>query len=300
MATCIFHMGYAKCASTLLQERVFPSIADTDLRLNPTGHPFKGRGNAAVQKRTLTQMFTCSPTVWEVDDRAFLVFPRSAKRNLLLSEEVLYVDSPSNAHVAAHVLAMAKRARDVGYTNFKLLAVHRAQDTRIPSHYAEGSWHRPRSSQADFEEYCRSCIDPDGEFYRSSSRFEYVELAELLVAGLGKECVAFLPLELLKSDPDRFASDLGAFIERPFDPALLAESKNVKRNEAGSWRIQPRGQAGPRTLFRRLQDRLMQYVRDSHITLPESLAQELRDGFAPGNRRLAEIFGYPLGQLGYY
>jgi hypothetical protein len=294
-------MGYAKCGSTLLQERIFPRLKGVDLRLTHTGNFFEGLGTEPLRARVVSQMFTCSPQTWRIDELAHAVFPSGSSQDLVISEEALYTGFPSNVHVAAHIAAMAEAADRLGYDSFKVLAIHRRQDERLASTYAQNSRHRDEPGQDDFESFCRRSIDPRRDLYRRSAQFHYAELAELLVARLGREHVAYVPIELLDTDPDRFATDVETVVGQAIDRAALTDhSVNVKRSGARSWQISPRTYEMPTPLSQRLLNRLRRSRRPTRFTLSETLAAEVRAAFGPGNRRLAEMFGYPLGELGYY
>ncbi|WP_041391657.1 hypothetical protein [Sphingobium sp. SYK-6] len=301
MSKCIFHMGYAKCGSTLLQEKVFPTVEGADLRLTPTGDFFEGMGSAPVRRRLVSQIFTCSPDVWDNEEIVRGLFPSDAARDLLISEEALYTTDPSNAHIAAHVAAMARTARRLGYERFELLAIHRRQDERIASAYAQNSRHLDKAGQEDFEADCRRLIDPARDLYRRSQRFDYAGLASLLIDALGRQDVTFIPLELLATDARRFAADLGAVLEQDIDHETLVDrSVNAKQAGAGRWKISPRKYEQRASVYNRLRGRLARRRRPTSFTLSETLAGEVRAAFEPGNRRLAGIFGYPLGELGYF
>ncbi len=301
MPRCVFHIGYAKCGSTLFQERIFPALKDVDLRLIHTGDFFEGLGSAPIRARVVAQMFTCSPQTWQIDELAHAVFPRSSSQDLVISEEALYTGFPSNVHVAAHIEAMADTAARLRYNSFKVLAIHRRQDERLASTYAQNSRHRDEPGQEDFEAFCRRSIDPRRDFYRRSAQFHYAELAELLVTRLGRDNVAYVPIELLGTDPDRFATGVETVLDRAIDRTALGDqSVNAKRAGERSWKISPRAYEWHTPLSQRLRNRLRRSQRPTSFTLPETLAAEIRAAFEPGNRRLAEMFGYDLGELGYY
>jgi hypothetical protein len=182
-----------------------------------------------------------------------------------------------------------------------VLAIHRRQDERLASTYAQNSRHRDRAGQEDFEAFCRRLIDPRRDLYRRAAQFHYAELAELLVARLGRDDVAYMPIELLAADPDRFASGIESVLGRAIERrALEGETVNAKRAGARSWKISPRVYEWHTPFSQRLRNRLQRGRRPTTFTLPEALAADIRAAFAAGNRRLADIFGYDLAELGYY
>src|SRR5688500_18763155 len=210
-ALCLFHMGYGKCASTLLQERIFPALG-LSTAINPQDARFEGIGTPSGQQRLISQVFTCSPEIWGESWLADQLFD-GRKGNLLISEEALFKRQgiSSTSHVTAHISAMRDVAKARGFARFKVLAIHRRQDERVASFYAQMSPEFIDAGQAAFESFAAGVPDPFRHRYRFGCRLDYGAQARQLRDELGPDNVLFLPVELLDRDPVDFLERLLGF-----------------------------------------------------------------------------------------
>lgn len=301
---CVFHMGYGKCASTLLQKRIFPKLNLT-ARVNPQSSRFEGVGSPSAQRRLLAQVFSCSPEIWIEPWIAKELFEGASER-LLISEEALFKRQgiTSTSHVTAHIAAMRSIAHDRGFSSFKVLAIHRRQDERIASFYAQMSGEFANAGQKNFEDFASSVCDPLRQRYRFGCRLDYAAQVQQLDEAFGAENVGFIPVELLTLDPAEFLRRIFAFLELP-DPEESARTfggeagnENVKRVGAREWKIQPLHQHLRPSLAERL--RRGAVPRDATITLGAELSTHILETFADANRALERRFGDDLDVLGYY
>jgi hypothetical protein len=227
---------------------------------------------------------------------------------LLISEEALFKRQgiSSTSHVTAHISAMRDVAKARGFARFKVLAIHRRQDERVASFYAQMSPEFIDAGQAAFESFAAGVPDPFRHRYRFGCRLDYGAQARQLRDELGPDNVLFLPVELLDRDPVDFLERLLGFCEVADAEALARRfsadlgRENVKRLDERSWQLQPLRVDPHASLASRLLRRRSIFGRRGRIVLQAGTAERILLAYEASNRELEGLFGHDLAAYGYY
>jgi hypothetical protein len=224
---------------------------------------------------------------------------------------------PSHASSATHLRAVADAAADIGFSQTKILATVRRQDTKIASGYAEMSSSIAHASQANFETWVNMLTgDPIGQYALGGEKLNYGAWWKQVSKKVGSENVLLLPMELLGVEQNKFLGhwldflglqDLhGTYL--PFD-----ESGATKRESSVSdntWSLRPPARDVRALPFRVLRKmglvsvtkRLFSFPkRDKVIRLTNEISDKILAYYEQSNRDLdSQIDQINLQKFGYY
>jgi len=332
MTDIIFHIGFAKCASTTLQKTVFPKdpgYLGTDPK---TGKEISHRINYAEVFQNL------SPIGVKIAGN----FKQAEKwKHEVIEYKKRHAPHLNRLIVSSEFFTQKNKLRDRPMVKFlkrfnediwdkgsvKIILVIRNQAEKIISTYAQDSNTNPNASQADFDKYVARYLKKKG------SLMDYSIWIEELQDVFGKDSVQVLLMEDIgKID---FWAKLKSFCDlKEFVPESMLDTKgnNVKRSGKNRWSIQPFNSefkasvwshnimrlAWPHHLKKGLRESARQslkkwlknyYVssyyrsnsesREDQITLTESLQDQIKTYYYESNRRSSELLARDLSKLGY-
>jgi hypothetical protein len=121
---------------------------------------------------------------------------------------------PTPESVSSHLKAISETASNWGFSEVKVFANIRRQDTHYASAYAQFSDRVRGACQKNFEDWVRHLIhDPVGYYGGAAFKLDYNELWENLVEVLGEKNVFFLPFEFLREDQEEYLGQLLGFLD---------------------------------------------------------------------------------------
>jgi len=332
MTDIIFHIGFAKCASTTLQKAVFPSdpgYLGTDPK---TGKEIKSRINYAELFQNL------SPIGVKIAGN----FKQAEKwKHAVLEYKKRHAPHLNRLIVSSEFFTQKNKLRDRPMIQFlkrfnediwdsgsvKIVLVIRNQAEKIISTYAQDSNTKPHASQADFDEYVPRYLKKQG------SLMDYSIWIEELQDAFGKDRVQVLLMEDIGEI--EFWSKLKSFCDlKEFEPESMLDTDgdNVKRIGKNRWSIQPFDSefkanvwshnllrlVWPHHVKKGLRESARQSLikmfanyyesnyyssntesREGQISLTDGLQEQIKTYYSYSNRRLSEMLDRDLSKLGY-
>jgi hypothetical protein len=297
----IVHIGYHKTATTWFQKAIWPSLASHDwvprkvtqeALLNPPGMHF----DRAEARRVLGLDARTKPVV--------------------LSEENLsgYIHNGG-----LHGLVgpeMARRIREV-LPDTRIVIFIRNQPDVIRASYSQyvagGGTYGLDKYLHTYDRVYGALKAPFKAPAFEWEHFEYDRLIALYDATFGRANVFVYCYEWLKQ-PEALFARLEADLGIAFPPGIAEKrGANVSHSEAGmnglrvanritrqsvankNWAIDAPGGHALRNIVRFF----LKAVPGAPFTLPNRVVGEIRDYYAPSNRRLGELRDLPLAELGY-
>jgi hypothetical protein len=297
----IVHIGYHKTATTWFQKAIWPSLESHDWIT-----------------RKVTQQALLDPPGMHFD-------PAEARRVLgldgrdkpvVLSEENLsgYIHNGGMHGLLGP--EMARRIHAV-LPDARIVVFVRNQPDVIRASYSQyvagGGTYRLGKYLHTYERVHGALKAPFKAPAFEWEHFEYDRLIGLYDAAFGRENVFVYPYEWLKQPETLFArleNDLGI----RFPEGITAKrGANVSHSEAGmnalrsanrmtrqsvankDWAIDPPGGHALRNVVRFF----LKAIPGEPFRLPKVVVEEIRQHYAPSNRRLAELRDLPLAELGY-
>ena len=320
MPDLILHLGFPKCASTTLQNKVFKG------KTNYMG-TYKGlpkRKNFAKQFKATTPV---GPRQWSNfkqvkrwKDKVLLEYGSTAQP-LILSDEML---TNKNKFTARPIISFLKKFNKEIWNSgtVKVVLVIRNYADRMASGYAQVSASNPFASQVDFEKKIKS---------NNSFHHDYAAWVKQLYALMGKENVLVLLME--ETGSPKFWNSIKDFcLLEKFEPkSMISSTKNSKRTSSKSWKILPysperkaNGLAnnifgfgwpsfifpGPRSsAIKNAKEKLTAYYskkyphananRESEITLHNDLRRHIQDYYKKSTKELSLLLEKDMRALGY-
>ena len=297
----IVHIGYHKTATTWFQKAIWPSLASHDwvprkvtqeALLNPPGMHF----DRAEARRVLG-----------LDARA---------KPVVLSEENLsgYIHNGG-----LHGLVgpeMARRIREV-LPDTRIVIFIRNQPDVIRASYSQyvagGGTYGLDKYLHTYDRVYGALKAPFKAPAFEWEHFEFDRLIALYHQTFGAENVFVYPYEWLKQ-PDTLFDRLQQDLDIRFPEGIASKrGANVSHSEAGmnglrfanrftrqsvankDWYVDPPGGHALRNVVRFF----LKAVPGAPFRLPQRVIDTIRAYYAPSNRRLAELIGLPLAELGY-
>lgn len=232
----IFHLGYPKCASTTLQDIVFP------LTKGYSGSGI-GRQKNDHYANDFKALSPCGPSItsslkqaknWSQKVIKFRENEFPEINRLILSSEYYIIH---NILKIRPIIPFLKKFREKiwSYGDVKIIIIIRNQADRIASLYAENSTVDPKASQKGFEKKCRSMT----KSRRSIEKMDYFKCIDELYQAFGRDKVCVLLMEDINKI--EFWLKLKNFADLPeFNPhdMLKGAKANAKRAGANKWKIQ--------------------------------------------------------------
>jgi hypothetical protein len=308
--TLYLHLGLHKTATTFLQRKLFPSLDGLKVLVRPRFNILKEHEYDGWS--SLTKFLNSSPLIWrELGDdffqRADQLSKRSSRENLLISDEFGFWQNTNDPCVAArHVKEICRAARDNSFSQVKVLICIRKQDTWLASAYAETSKNFQNPSQAHFERWVRSRINPYSKFYSSAGvRLRYCRIFSELSKCLHPPNLKIIPFELLSQNPSNFIHKVVIFLgsdksqDTPTDNVLNRRSKSKNK-----WSISRRYvRLRPGRLFSALgleKVHLPDLFDTQEITLSKEMSGQIMQLYRSGNKLLDDKLNLRLGHYNYY
>lgn len=304
MPPVVFHVGFPKTATTMLQRVVFathPGIANV-------GKPYETAGEPTPLARALRNIAYDDTIAFEARGGDAVVVRRAIEAGLASGRPVMLSDENFSTNRNKDRGVVAARLHAI-WPEARILFTVREQRAFLVSHYLHdvrrGASFEHSGSFARWlaEERRRG---PRGIW--ALARYEDLIVYYARLFGAGR--IRVLLFEDMARDRPAFAAGLGSALELPAAPfeAALAGAPRVKERINRSrllfhrlnWLAAPAGlrrllepAGGP---FRRL---LALDPAKARVGVPAPLAEPLRADFAEGNRRLEAQFGLSLARYGY-
>jgi len=334
----IFHVGYPKAASTMLQKQLFalhPSLIN--LGLYPSSNigndnvkpldqenfdkiPYLSDSRIKALYKILTQSgglefdFEAAKSLWQqiANDYATSNSHREISSNIVLSHEA--VTSGRFAH--PEILEKARRIREV-FGCIKIIMICRRQQEMLKSLYRDHPFD-PRSLESrprpvGFREWL--AIDLERGPLSLTKSLYFDRAASVFEDLFGQDNVLVLPMELLQSDLRLFSEQISGFLGIEYEPTyLLLDNPPINA-----------GISAYGYKYRLMKAKLMPWIKylgplkkyllplegfvfdflKSHgapaeITIDNDQEQFLKQLFAKDNASLANRRKLPLHDLGYY
>jgi hypothetical protein len=334
-STFYLHIGFPKTGTTFLQEQILPRLNTLRVHCKPQSNLVE---NAFPWEGGFRSFFDRAPAIWDaLGDRLFSELLAGGspddRSDLLVSDENLAPEmsyprtflAPPRASfgtdphlTAAHLREVANAAARCGFPRTRVLLTVRRQDTWLASAYAQDSDMWPRASQADFEAWVASLLDPTVDYWSNGVVLDYALLRQLTVQVVDSENLLILPYELMKEDLPRFLGLWLSFLGVPDRPAPLLEaaggsgalSANVRSTGPSTWALRStvvRSGEGVRP-WRKLASRTLSLPgrvgrrwlrRGKEIRLTPELQRAILDRYRDSNARLAADTGLDLSRYGY-
>jgi hypothetical protein len=230
----IFHLGYDKCASSTLQDSVFPQTKGyLGAGLNtPLKHKFA---------KTFQALAPCGPSIvgsikqariWaeQVYNIKQSEFPEVNR--LILSSEFYIMN---NIFKTRPIIPFLKKINDQVWHHgeIKIIVIIRNQAEKLASLYAQSSIANPNASQADFEKFCV------GDVRRFYENMNYSKCIEELHEAFGKDKVCVLLMEDIGKI--EFWEKLKQFSDlAEFNPGDMVKGKKVNQRKLSKniWKLQ--------------------------------------------------------------
>ena len=344
-ATLYLHVGPPKTATTFLQEHVLRRVSSVECRCLP-------QVEMEGEKISFGQLFSMSPSVWRNDGgQAFARLidetERAEGEDLVLSHEGihggmatprpwltrrggwaqgveygplvrLHTDGrPHVAILAEHLSVISEVASKWGFSEVKILATLRRQDTWLASEYAQNSHKIRGASQKNFEAWIGKITNTSlGTYAGGGEKLDYFSWWEAVGGTVGKENVLLLPFELLKKNQSAFLRQWLSFLGvRERDDIVEALSgggneENRRSTSTSVWSLRSPIRTGPPLwprLFHKLNlptslpARWPDFSREKSIRLSPELSERILAVYNGGNRRLEDaISNLELGTYGYW
>lgn len=299
----LIHVGLHKCASTWLQSQVFGN---------------KGSKFDAVWGRmsaiAVSEFVGIEPLAFSVEDtRARLLAAAQptldpAKSVWVMSHEAL---SSRPHHGRYYSKEVADRVGAV-FPSAKVLLVIREQKSIIRSLYTEHVRNGGRNTLEEFLGAGATSVGFRGMI--QSSFFEYDRLIEMYRNIFGVDNVLALPVELLKSSPEKFTERIYSFVGLEACPILVKDAANtgwdpitveLYRRSNGLVRRDSLGRPGAAYHMReRIFRKIGKFTRDriglrAEDRIRALIASQYRGVFEASNARTALMIDGNLSALGY-
>jgi hypothetical protein len=325
--TLYFHIGFPKTASTFFQKEIMPSISSLKCISSPYREIISGKnpGDSIVYR-----YFQHSPEIW--DDRLGDVLFRDLfgekgveeeSRDVLLSDENAYISGSRDPFfVAEHMKKFREKAFSWGFSEFKVLAAFRRQDTWIASAYSQTSNRYEGASQSHFEEKVKAEIDPNERYYKSRIDLDYALQYRLLTEVVGEDKLIMTPYGLMKKDTKKLLKKWLSFINvKDEKESILSlinkgeyKKRNVRSKKENTWEIRDKNTHNDPVLWLRpgrvfaalgidppkLVLRWPDLNRGEEIRPTAKIREDILTHFEGSNRALAEQIDVDLSQFGYY
>lgn len=344
MSTLFIHVGPGKTGTTFLQDVVLERVHSVECLVKPTV-------NLGGEEVRFGDLFTFPPEVWgNSGGGAFssLIEGRTEGKDLIISDEHVFGGvaspqpwipdptrkigpivrmcrqtngKPDTYSMAAHLQRLSSLAEDWEFTDVKILAITRRQDTRLASGYAQVSDRVRGACQKGFEDWVRYLTqDPVGYYLGGGLKLDYLSWYEGIEKTVGKDGPKLLPFELLKENESEFVRLLLSWLDvKDASYTQIIEDiqqsstqeKNVLSNSNRNWSLKEPVRSGPRLwsprLFRllrlptRLPKRWPDFSRENEIRLTPDLSAEILNVYDCSNQQLDDkLPELGLGRYGYY
>jgi hypothetical protein len=317
----VLHLGLPKTGTTYLQSEVFPAMKSIRYIYKPRSDIL--RGTVGPEYGLMHRCFGQSTVLWrEYGDAIFGAIlgcsmdHYRAEKTLLISDEGICM---GGRHcLPGHLQELKRKAVGWGFGRLKVICTIRRQCQWMGSQYAQMSNRVRGAGQADFENYVDSLMDYERGFSNGGVLLDYLTLREQLVAGVGRDNVLMLPLEMLAKERIKFLAELGAFIkDGDSDDSeylmklneVFASKRNVRSSRPDAWDLRPLGGRRLRLLPRSVQAlglaaaiplRLPDFRRERSVLLSDPLRAKITTFYAEHNRLLEKEIGFDLRSYGYY
>ena len=300
----VIHIGFAKCASTLLQRKVFPEVP----------------GYEYVDCRDYTGLGT---TYLSDLDPSSPVLRLPSMNNVILSNHAfLHYHLPlpwrkygKRVRIDITVANLSVLCRDRG----KIVVVLRRQDSAIDSRikYAGDQYARPECFFLDYpmrgDGWSKEQKREGNPVYKAqclanvyggtfTGSYDYFDILQRLATGVDKKRIHVLLYEDLVHDKGAFLDGLAAIFEQDMSAFMPSLMKKVNKS--------PETPVAPHPFFTRgigREQRLKSFLLRRAgrlfarpLGLSEEWKEEFLDLYREGNRRLADSFDLPLKKYGYY
>jgi hypothetical protein len=310
METTVIHIGYHKSASTFLQQQVFPNL--------PVNYVF-----FAGEKRQYLDMLESAKGLdvdgvrnW-VENEISRKYPLTRHAVTVLSHEELSGHPHGYKSISPFIIASNLKAC---FPNAKILIIIRNQLDYLTSLYSFRVAIKGRETRS-FSQF----LEEEG----NKGLFEHLEYDRLIEHHqelFGKENVAILPVELLKSNHDEFFANLFSFLGIPAQQITNVEPSNVSTRSViliDFWRLnngvfnwvlglsevlfgkRPDNYQGLRSTYynvkRNMTSRLNKWVANSQQLGINKLPffNDLIRRFADSNTHLQGMVGFDLSEYKY-
>lgn len=327
MVRTLFHIGYMKTATTLLQGEVFPRLPDTAFFSYPSGFPHRAYAlRDAHDEGGLEQL--------AADMRGWVA--ASAGKLALFSWEGLVGDYLGDYRDAGMMLDLMQRVAPEGHV---LLVVRRQAD--LANSLYKQALHRGHwPSFARFVNYRGGALGSYDSGVAANigiASLDFDAAVSRYERAFGAERVHVLAYEWLRADPDRFWNGLAEALARPVIRPAPGAARNVgytstsaklarRLNRMFRTPHNPRGiipyrpfdrsiLAVPNASLRRraltaintpfdprwlLQSKFAERLGGSADLVPSGIRSAIARACATSNRALDQRRKLGLGQLGYY
>lgn len=304
----IFHVGFPKTATTMLQGAVFARlqhVANIGKPYPPSGpeqhHSDPGALTPlprAIRHLAVADRQAYDPAA-EAAVREGIAAALASGRTVLLSEEIL-VSVRRNDPVE-----VARRLHRV-WPDARILITLREQRSFLVSHYLddvkrERQWEHTSSFRRWLEEERSRSLR--GIWHMA----QYADTVALYAGLFGKDRIHVLLFEDMTSDRLRFAAGLAGALDVPAEEigGLLAAARPVKKRVSRGRALahQISATIAPAALRRPLSRALRQLLSfdsaPARPRIPAALSEPLRRFYADGNRQLEAEYGLKLAGYGY-
>jgi hypothetical protein len=327
MKDIIFHIGFPKCASTTLQNKVF---------INETGYLGTAKTMPNNLAKKLQKISPVGPSItlsktntkqWAEDIRNFANQHCPDANNLISSSE-MYANR--NIFQERPIIPFLKYLSNHIWTEgeVKIVIIIRNQFDKIASEYAQVSYTNIKASQSDFEKQVSTHIQKNGQ------HLNYAVWVKELYQAFSKKNVCVLLMEDIQNE--RFWLDLKNFCKlESFEvSSMLTEdsNSNSRKSSKNIWKLREFnaelkarvnvnnyfGLLWPQSLAKGIrssidlkmknflvrhyskQVRTLEKNRDQEIILTNNLKSKIVDHYKSSNAELSKLLNRDLSKLGYY
>ena len=287
----VIHIGFPKCASTFLQQEIFPRVTTYQFIQDPKTHSILH-----------TRYYHNLP-------HDFLFFRLGRTKYIFSNEGILNICEHwsdrelQNYEREIAVSNLTRIFRDYG----NILVVIRRQDDVVESLFRHKAWKFSGRPESVFLDFPINKTDHGFQLLTSTGRiftelFDYYKWIMRIANELGKRRIHILIYEDLVYSPDIFFQMLGSILEE--DIGHLVQHKDSKKNVSLRRQVILPKYAQPFTYFKHnipstLQTGLRSLLK-REIAFGAANRAKLLNLYRYGNKRLSEEFGLELNRYGYF
>ena len=224
MARIVFHAGYMKTASTLLQGEVFPHVPDCDVYSYASGFPHRVYALRDAPDDAKLRALADDMRSWtEASGKGLQLFSWEGLvgdylgdyRDAAMMFELMRMVAPEG-----HVLLVIRRQGDLANSLYKQ-ALHR------------GHWSTMKQF-LNFADGRLGPFEPAGPANIAIASLDFDAAVRRYEEAFGAERVHVLVYEWLKHDPERFWTALAEVLNRSIEPPARGKALNVGYNAASA------------------------------------------------------------------